>query len=62
VSVVMGSKHLQPLKTVINTSTVPIAECQQSFFTINIKHFYQKFSVVKNSVQFNICIHGRPND
>jgi hypothetical protein len=36
VSVVTGSKHLQPLKTAINTSIVPIAECQQSFFTINI--------------------------
>jgi hypothetical protein len=36
VSVVSGSKQLQPLKTVINTSIVPTAECQQSFFTINI--------------------------
>jgi hypothetical protein len=36
VSVVTDSKHLQPLKTGINTSIVLTAECQQSFFTINI--------------------------
>jgi hypothetical protein len=36
VSVLTGSKHLQPLKTAINTSVVPTAECQQSLFTINI--------------------------
>jgi hypothetical protein len=34
--VVTGSKHLQPLKTAVNISIVPIAKCQQSFFTINI--------------------------
>jgi hypothetical protein len=36
VSVLTGSKHLQPLKTAINTSIAPTAECQQSLFTINI--------------------------
>jgi hypothetical protein len=36
VSLLTGSKHLQPLKSAINTSIVPNAKCQQSFFTINI--------------------------
>jgi hypothetical protein len=34
--VVKGSKHLQPLKTAIDTLIFPTAKCQKSFFTMNI--------------------------